>query len=433
MLTARPRGTNDILPREAAHWRAVEAAVHLLCRRFAFGEIRTPLFEYTELFQRGVGEDTDIVEKEMYTFYDRANPPRSLTLRPEGTAAVVRAYLENRLDAGPQPVKLYYVASPMFRYDRPQAGRYRQFHQAGAEVFGAADPAADAEVIALAHGLFTELGLLGIEVRLNSIGCPGCRPAYRERLREYYRPHLAEACPECRRRFERNPLRLIDCKKDACRLLAAGAPPVIASLCPACAEHFTSVQGYLAVLGVPFAVDPGIVRGLDYYTRTVFEVVHGGLGAQSSLCGGGRYDGLVETLGGPPTPAVGFAVGMERLLLTMEKEGVLPPAGEGLDVFVTCAGEAAGTVRRAAFALLARLRAAGLAAEMDLAGRSFKAQMKHAGRLGARFVAIVGEDEVARDVVGLREMAAGTQVEVPAGEVAERVAAALRGATRTGF
>lgn len=424
MLTARPRGTKDILPDDAVRWRHIEGVVHRIAGRFAFGEIRTPLFEHTELFHRGVGEDTDIVEKEMYTFPDRAG--RSLTLRPEGTAPVVRAYLENRLDAEPQPVKLYYVASPMFRYDRPAAGRYRQFHQSGAEIFGSADPAADAEVVSLAWTIFVECGLKGLETRLNSIGCPVCRPAHRERLREYYRPHLGAVCPDCRQRFERNPLRLIDCKAETCRTLAAAAPPVTASLCGACREHFDAVQGYLRALGIPYTVDPGIVRGLDYYTRTVFEVTYPGTGAQSSLCGGGRYDGLVEALGGRPTPAVGFALGMERLLIAMEKEGVLPSGEDAPDVFVACAGPAGdAAVRHAAAALLQSLRAAGLRAEMELGGRGFKAQMKHAGRIGARYVAVIGEDEAARGVVGLRDMAAGVQVEMPHEAVAARLAAGL--------
>lgn len=419
MLTGRPRGTNDILPDEAARWRHVESLYRRTFLCAGYGEIRTPVFEHTELFQRGVGADTDIVEKEMYSFTDRGG--RSVTLRPEGTAPVVRAYLEHGLHGQPQPIKLFYVSSPMFRYDRPQAGRYRQFHQAGAEVFGAADPAADAEVIALAAGFFRALGLRGFSVRLNSIGCPGCRPAYRERLRTYYAPHLGAVCDDCRRRFEQNPLRLLDCKRD--RALAAGAPSVLEHLCGDCASHFRAVQEYLHDLGVDFVLDPGIVRGLDYYTRTVFEVVHGQLGAQSSLCGGGRYDGLVEACGGPPTPAVGFALGMERLLLTLQQEGVALPVSGGLDVFVAIAGGAgeADQARRAAAVLVARLRAEGVSADMDLAGRSLKAQMRYAAKYPARFVAIMGEEELARGTVALRDMERGTQEELSLGAVVERV------------
>ncbi len=416
MLTQRPRGTNDILPGDASRWRAVESVIHRTAARYGYGEVRTPLFEHTELFQRGVGDDTDIVEKEMYTFLDRGR--RSLTLRPEGTAAVVRAYLEGGLAAGSQPVKLYYVSSPMFRYDRPQAGRYRQFHQAGVEVFGTAEPSADAEVIALAVDIFAALGLRGLEVRLNSLGCPACRAAYRDRLRDYFRPRLDQACEDCRRRFDRNPLRLLDCKVD--RALAAGAPAMTEHLCDDCTRHFRAVQSYLRALGVRCAIDPGIVRGLDYYTRTVFEVVHPGLGAQSSLCGGGRYDGLVEALGGPPTSAVGFAIGMERLLLALEAEGVTLPKPAGPDVFVAAAGEA---TRGEAMALTARLRREGLSAETDLCGRSLKAQMKHAGRLGAAFAVVVGEEELARGAVVLRDMARGEQENVEIDRLAERIAA----------
>lgn len=419
MHIARPRGTNDILPDEAARWRRVEGLVHRTCLAHGYGEIRTPVFEHTGLFKRGVGADTDIVEKEMYTFQDRSQ--RSLTLRPEGTAPVVRAYLEGGLKAGPQPVKLYYVNSPMFRYDRPQAGRYRQFHQAGAEVFGTDDPAADAEVIALAVDILAGLGLRGMAVRLNSIGCPGCRPAYRERLRDHLRPRLDALCPDCRRRFEQNPLRLLDCKVD--REALAGAPAVTDSLCHECVAHFARVRGYLEALGVDFELDAGIVRGLDYYTRTVFEVTHGGLGAQSSLCGGGRYDGLVEAMGGPPTPAVGFALGVERLLLTLRQEGTGETAVPGPDVFVAAAGEG-DAVRTAALVLAAQLRREGLAAEADLAGRSLKAQMKHAARIGARFAAVVGEDELAWGGVVLRDLTTGDQAEVPLAEVARHVSEA---------
>lgn len=428
-MPKRPRGTNDILPAEAARWRHVEGICHHTFQAFGYGEVRTPIFESTELFRRGVGEDTDIVEKEMYTFPDRAG--RSLTLRPEGTAPVVRSFLENGLHSCPLPVKLYYVGSPMFRYDRPQAGRHRQFHQAGAEIFGAADALADAEVVWLAVALLRSLGLRQPEVRLNSIGCPVCRVRYKEELREYYRGRLADLCPDCQRRFEENPLRLLDCKRD--RLAAGGAPTVADHLCGGCARHFAGVQDHLRLLEIPFSLAPDIVRGLDYYTGTVFEIVHGGLGAQASVCGGGRYDGLVETCGGPPTPAVGFAVGMERLLLALEDEraaaagegargdgtaapgdGALNGAGDGaldlIDLYVAAAGEEG---RAAAIPLVSRLRAAGVRTDLDLAGRTLKAQMKHAGRIGVRLVAIVGEEELGRGTVLLRDMVKGEQREIP--------------------
>lgn len=416
MLIKRPRGTNDLLPAEAARWRAVESRFHRLARLHGYGEVRTPIFEHAELFQRSVGEETDIVEKEMYVFVDRAG--RRLALRPEGTAAVVRAYLEAGLSAAPLPVKLYYVSSPMFRYDRPEAGRYRQFHQAGVEVLGSADPAADAEVVALAAELLRDLGLDGVEVRLNSIGCPACRPAYRERLRAYYRSRLGELCPDCRQRFDANPLRLLDCKVD--RGPAEAAPPIAESLCDECTRHFRALQTYLEALGVAWVPDPRLVRGLDYYTRTVFEVTHRGLGAQTSLCGGGRYDGLVAALGGPPTPAVGFAVGLERLLLALAAEGREPAAAAPPAVFVAAAGEGA---RAAALALAARLRRAGLAAEADLCGRSLRAQLKHADRLGASWAVLMGEEELRRGTATVRDLARGEQEEVPLDQVAAVLAA----------
>jgi histidyl-tRNA synthetase len=373
-------------------------------------EIRTPMFEHTDLFQRGVGEDTDVVAKEMYTFTDRGG--RSVTLRPEGTAGVVRAYLEHGMHAGAQPAKLGYVSAPMFRYDRPEAGRTRQFHQMGVEVLGAASPMADAEAIAVAHSLIAETGLPESLVRLNSVGDSVCRPAYREKLRAYYAPHLDELCPDCRLRYERNPLRLLDCKEPSCAPLVAGAPSPLDSLCAECAEHFAGVQAFLTAAAVPFAVDASIVRGLDYYTRTVFEVVHPTLGA---LCGGGRYDGLVEELGGPATPAVGFALGVERLLLAAREAGVDGGAEAGPDVFLVCASE---ELRPEAFRMVTAWRAAGLAAETDLVGRSFRAQMRHADRLRARFAGVLGADEQARGTVALRDMASGAQEEVAAGEAA---------------
>ncbi len=418
---AAPRGTDDILPGAVEAWQAVEATMRELMRVFGFAEIRTPMFERTDLFQRGVGEDTDVVMKEMYTFTDRGD--RSLTLRPEGTAGVVRAYLERGLHAGPQPAKLAYVSAPMFRYDRPQAGRSRQFHQMGVEVLGAASAAADAEVIAMARALIARTGLSEAAARLNSVGDATCRPIYRERLRAYYAPHLDELCPDCRVRFERSPLRLLDCKQPSCAPLIAGAPSTIDSLCEACAEHFAGVRALLEAAGVPFAVDPSIVRGLDYYTRTVFEIVHPTLGA---LCGGGRYDGLVEELGGAPTPAVGFALGVERLILAAQEAGKAPGAAAGPDVFIVCPAE---DLRPAAFRLAMAWREAGLAAETDLASRSFRAQMRHADRLGARFTAVLGPDEAARAAVALRDMRSGEQEEVAQDAAAAWLLSRVRGAT----
>ncbi len=411
---AAPRGTQDILPGSVESWQRLEATTRALLRRHGFREIRTPMFEHTDLFQRGVGEDTDVVAKEMYTFTDRGG--RSVTLRPEGTAGVVRAYLEHGMQAGPQPVKLAYVSAPMFRYDRPEAGRYRQFHQMGVEILGAAAPMADAEAIAVARALLADSGLPDTRVHLNSVGDGACRPAYRDSLRAYYAPHLDELCAACRVRYERNPLRLLDCKEPDCTVLAASAPSPLDALCPPCREHLDGVRALLAVEGVPYEIDPGIVRGLDYYTRTVFEVVHPTLGA---LCGGGRYDGLVEELGGPATPAVGFALGVERLLLALAETAVVPAPPARPDVFLIAASDA---LRTDAARLVADWRAAGVAAETDLLGRSFRAQMRHADRLGAPFVAVLGADEALRGAVALRDMAAGNQEEV----ATDRVVAWLR-------
>ncbi|MCL6639507.1 MAG: histidine--tRNA ligase, partial [Firmicutes bacterium] len=388
MLTTRPRGTNDILPGEVEKWQHLENLFRELCREYGYSEVRTPVFEHTELFLRGVGDTTDIVEKEMYTFLDRGG--RSITLRPEGTAPAVRAYLEGRLHAGPQPVKLYYTG-PMFRYDRPQAGRYRQFHQLGVEVFGAHDPAVDAEVMAMAMDFYGRLGLKELELHVNSVGCPRCRPHLREKLQSFFRPHRAELCKNCAERFEKNPLRILDCKEERCRVMGRGAPTTLDCLCGDCASHFESVKKNLELLQVPYVIDNRLVRGLDYYTHTAFEIMAPDIGAQSSIGGGGRYNGLIEICGGPPTPGIGYALGMERILLTMERQGLTPAGGDRLDVFVVTAGAAAAGE---AFRLLFMLRGAGIAADKDYLGRSLKAQMKYAGKTGARFALIIGEEEL---------------------------------------
>lgn len=410
MLTTRPRGTADLLPGEVEKWQYVEERARDLCRRYGYREIRTPLFEHTELFVRSVGAGTDIVEKEMYTFRDRGG--RELSLRPEGTAGVVRAFLENGLHAGPQPVKLFYLG-PMFRYDRPQAGRLRQFHQFGVEVFGSADPAVDAEVIALTVDFFAELGTPDVQIELNSVGCPECRPVLAERLRRYLAPHLADLCGDCRRRLERSALRVLDCKNRACRALLAGAPTAPDYLCAPCADHFAGLRRHLERDGIGYRLNPHLVRGLDYYTRTAFEITVPGLGAQNALGGGGRYDGLVEECGGPRVPAVGCAVGMERILLYLAERGVELPARGGPEVYLVEAGAPEG----AAADLLRRLRRAGLAADRDYLGRSLKAQMKHAARLGVAFTLILGADEWARGCVAVRHMETGQQEEIPLGDV----------------
>jgi len=405
MTVKAPRGMPDILPGDVGRWHYIEAQIRDVARRYSYLEIRTPAVEHTEVFLRGVGSGTDIVDKEMYTFLDRGE--RSLTLRAEGTAPVMRAFLEHNLGAAGLPVKVYYLC-PIFRYDRPQAGRYRQHNQFGAEVIGSAEPAADAEVLSLAVRLVQGLGLLDVDVRLSSVGDDVCRPAYLEALRAYYRPHLDELCDDCRRRFDIAPMRLLDCKHEHDQRLARRAPRMLDYLCGPCRAHFDAVRVHLDALGVHYTVDPLIVRGLDYYTRTAYEALSRKLGAQNVIFGGGRYDGLAEQLGGPATPGVGFGMGMERLLLVLEEEGVTLPGDRRLDVFIVTAG-AEGPRALAAADGLRRL---GLAVDLDLMARGLRAQMKQADRLGAAFVVVLGEEEARRGVSAVRDMATGAQHEV---------------------
>ncbi len=411
MLTTRPRGTNDILPGEVEKWQYVEKLTREVCRKYGYGELRTPIFEHTELFSRGVGEATDIVEKEMYTFTDRGE--RSLTLRPENTAATVRAYLENKLQALPQPVKLYYMG-PMFRYDRPQAGRFRQFHQFGVEAFGSHNPSMDAEVIAMAMDIYQRIGLRDLELHINSVGCPQCRPGLRQRLQEHFRPQLEKLCPNCQGRFERNPLRILDCKNETCQDIGRQAPTTLDVLCDECNTHFNLVKNYLDAVGVRYIINNRLVRGLDYYTHTAFEIMAQDIGAQSSIGGGGRYNGLMEACGGPATPGIGFALGLERILLTAERQGITFPVSRGPAAFVATVGT---EVEKQAFSLLQSLRQQGIAAEKDYLARSLKAQMKYAGKLGARWVVILGEEELSRGVAVVRDMQAGEQQEVKLAEL----------------
>lgn len=411
MLTTAPRGTKDILPGAVNGWRYVESVLRDVCREFNYQEIRTPIFEHTELFQRGIGDGTDVVDKEMYTFNDRSG--RSITLRPENTAAVVRSFVENKLYAEPMPLKVFYIG-PMFRYDRPQAGRMRQFHQFGVEAMGSPSPVVDAETILLAITVLKRLGLKDLKLKINSVGCPKCRPQHRTLLQDYFRPHLSELCEDCQNRFDRSPLRILDCKVDHDKPFMAGAPKITDSLCEECHDHFEMVKKLLDEAGVDYEVDSTLVRGLDYYTKTAYEVQYSPLGAQSAIGGGGRYDGLVEELGGPSTPGVGFAMGLERIILALEKQGLLKSEKEAIDVFAVVPDEG-GTAD--AFKAVMTLREAGYSCDMNQIGRSMKAQMKQADRTGARFALIFGEEERSRGAVTVRNMADSSQEEIKRSEI----------------
>ena len=372
-----PKGTKDVLPNQSYKWQYIEETAREVARAFNFKEVRTPVFEHTELFQRGVGETTDVVNKEMYTFEDKGG--RSITLKPEGTAGVVRLFLENGLASSPLPVKAYYI-TPAFRYERPQAGRLREFHQFGLEVFGSASPETDAEVILAAFSFLNKLGLKGVKLQLNSIGCPICRNQYNTALKNYFRPHLDEMCPTCRSRFDKNPLRILDCKEEGCKKYTSGAPEILDYLCDDCKNHFEKVKSLLDSAGVEYTVNSRIVRGLDYYTKTVFEFVSTEIGAQGTVCGGGRYDGLIGQLGGNPLPAIGFAAGIERILLLMENTSAGFPEEQKPLIYIAGMDE---TSRNLAFKTALELRGKGVCAEVDHMGRSVKAQFKYADKISA--------------------------------------------------
>ena len=410
------RGTQDILPADAYKWNYVEGVIRDLCRRYGYGEIRTPMLEATELFLRGIGDTTDVVTKEMYTFTDRGG--RSITLRPENTASAVRAYLEHKLYGEGAVQKFFYIGS-MFRYDRPQAGRYREFHQFGVEVMGASSPAADAEVILLAYTLFQNLGLSDLVLHINSIGCPKCRPVYREALISHFRSSEETLCDDCRERLEKNPLRVLDCKEDAGKECVRNAPAVTDYLCDECREKFEALKSYLTALGIPFTVDPRLVRGLDYYTNTAFEIQYAPLGAQSAICGGGRYDGLVSEIGGPETPSVGFAVGLERLLLALEKQNLIPEPQKEARVYIAAMGEAATA---AGMTIQKELRARGILADMDLQQKSLKGRMKQAGKSGAVYTVIMGDEEMAQKEAVIKTMETGEQEKISLETVASYIA-----------
>ncbi len=415
MTLKAPRGTQDVLPDRTPAWRLVEDSFRAVLDRYGFGEIRTPVFEHTELFLRGVGESTDIVQKEMYTFSDRKG--RSMTLRPEGTASVARAYVEHKLYAGPKPWKVFYLG-PMFRYERPQAGRYRQHQQIGAELLGVESPAADFEMIALFTDLLAAIGLSGVSALVNSVGDSVCRPAYTEALRAYLCDRMDALCPDCVRRVETNPLRVLDCKVPGCRTVAEGIPSIQDHLCDACRAHQDAVLGLLREAGIGFTVDDRLVRGLDYYTRTVFEIQHGGLGAQNAVGGGGRYDRLVEEVGGPGTPGVGFSTGVERILLALEAEGVALPGQPAPQVAIVVAG---GEAERRAASVLARRLRARFRTDVDLAERSLGAQMKSANKAGAKAVVVVGEGELASGAWTVKDMVSGEQSPVADAELEKAI------------
>ncbi len=406
-----PKGTKDILPDQIYKWNYVESIFLDLCRKYGFKEIRTPSFEHTELFARGVGDTTDIVEKQMYTFKDYAG--RSVTLKPEGTSCIVRSFIEHKMYADVQPSKFCYDIS-CFRYEKPQSGRLREFHQLGVEVFGTDNTLADSEVITLAADYFKILGIRELELHINSIGCPVCRKKYREALQQFLKPKYDELCDTCKNRYERNPMRILDCKSPICQEHSAGAPVMLDYLCEECQSAFDSLKNNLNNSGVDFTVDPGIVRGLDYYTKTAFEFVSTDIGAQGTVCGGGRYDNLIEEIGGPPLPGVGFALGIERLLLVMDSAGIEIPEPDTPDVFIAVMGDRAKSF---GLKLMRTLRNSGLSAEMDLLGRNFKGQFKYADRINAKNTVVIGDNELDMQKVAIKNMKTSNQVEVPIGEI----------------
>ncbi len=401
-----PKGTKDVLPQEAYKWHYVENVARQTAKDFCASEIRTPTFEHTELFLRGVGDTTDIVNKEMYTFEDKGG--RSITLKPEGTAGVARAFIENSLYAGVQPTKMYYI-TPVFRYEKPQAGRLREHHQFGVEYYGSDSPYADVEVMMIAKTFFNRLGITRLKLNINSIGCRECRKKYNEALKDYLRSNLDKMCPTCRERFDKNPLRILDCKEEGCRAITANAPVIPDYLCDDCRAHHESVCNQLSLLGIDYEVNPHIVRGLDYYTRTVFEFISSDIGAQGTVCGGGRYNNLIEEVGGKPCPAVGFGMGLERLILTMESLG-LPFGQEDVpDVYIAPLCDEA---KDEAMLLADTLRTAGISCDTDLLGRSFKAQLKYVNKTGARYMIVIGTDEMASGVYAVKNLLSGSSEQV---------------------
>lgn len=406
VITKKIKGTEDVLPKDSYRWQFVEDVMRKESASYGFKEIRTPVFEHTELFARGVGQTTDVVQKEMYTFDTKGG--ESVTLRPEGTAGAARAVLEHGLVNDSLPIKASYFVS-CYRYEKPQAGRLREFHQFGLECYGTQSPVADAELICAAQSIFDRLGIKRLRLEINSIGCPTCRAEYHKALKEYFYGYKDELCETCNSRLEKNPMRILDCKSSVCSKIAQGAPKITDYLCDECKEHFASVQKYLDAAGVEYTINPTIVRGLDYYTKTVFEFVTDFIGAQGTVCGGGRYDGLIEELGGKHLPSLGFAMGIERLLMLMDKQGIEIPKPSTCDLYVAVMGEKASLK---SFEIIKAVRSCGLIAETDVVGRGLRAQMKYADKIGAKFSMVLGDNEIEQGKAVIKNMSSGEQTEI---------------------
>ncbi len=415
MLTQAPKGTKDILPEDIYRWNYVEKVFADICKVFGYKEIRIPVFEHTELFQRGVGDTTDIVQKEMYTFQDKGG--RSITLRPEGTAGVVRSFIEHGMSSQPQPVKLFYQITA-YRYENVQKGRYREFNQFGVELLGAADPAADVEIISILSLFFEKLGIKNLVLNLNSIGCPECRSKYNEKLKEFLKDRIGHMCDTCKERYNRNPMRVLDCKEESCRKQIIDAPALLDNICDECRMHFEAVIGKLEAIGIPYTIDKNIVRGLDYYTKTVFEFVSKNIGSQGTVCGGGRYDGLVQECGGAPAPGIGFALGVERLLLELQSQGIEIPKPEPSDIYIGAIGEKAAL---ACERLAWELRKNNITCVKDIMGRSVKAQMKYADKLGVRYTLFLGDNEIESNRAQLKDMATGEAKDISLDTLIDRL------------
>lgn len=420
MLTRAPRGTKDVLPNESYKWQYLEKVFREVCNNFGYKELRTPTFEHTELFERGVGETTDVVQKEMYTFLDKGD--RSITLKAEGTAPAARSYIENKLYADPQPIKTFYI-TPIFRYERPQKGRLREHHQFGVEVYGSESPSIDAEVMSILDNLYKKLGIKGIELQINSIGCSKCRPNYDQALKEFLNEKLDDLCETCNSRFDTNPMRILDCKNDNCQKQLEDAPTMLDYLCDECNQHFDMVKGYLDNLEIEYIVNPRIVRGLDYYTKTAFEFISSEIGAKSTVCGGGRYDGLVEQIGGPHTPAIGFGMGIERLLLTLENNNIELPKDDDLDIFIVTMDEKSKAL---AMKIIKDLREINISSDLDHLDRSVKAQFKYSNKLNSTYTIVIGNDEIENKSVKIKNMKTSEQEEISLENIVENIKKKIR-------